>query len=344
ASSFAYFFPSSWLTFSESCPKLPFRQNHNMNRIFLSFVLVSFPSFLLAQSQVPRDAGRSELPVVLGGVQSIQNVPNGIEIAGDHGRLRITALEDGVIRVRAVPGSSFPEKFSYAVLPAASSQSVAVQSSEASDAIALDTSALHISIDRRNSMISISSRDGRELLRDAEPITWRGEEFTVTKFMPEDEHYFGLGDKAGPLDHRDQAFTMWNTDAYGWQESTDPLYKTIGFTLTLRKGTSYGILLDSTFRQHWDLGKESPDEYSFGAAGGDVDYYFVYGPRPKQVVSTFTALVGRAPLPPLWSLGFQQSRYSYFPESRVREVVQTFKQKKIPLDVIYTDIDYQREN
>ena len=208
----------------------------------------------------------------------------------------------------------------------------------------LSTGALRVRMDRGSSTVSFLALDGTPIAHDTAGITWRDDAFTVAKFMPQDEHYFGLGDKAGPLDHRNQAFTMWNTDAYGWQESTDPLYKTLGFLLALRKGASYGIFLDNTYRQDWDLGKTSADEYSFGADGGEVDYYFIYGPRPKQVVSTFTALVGRAPLPPLWSLGFQQSRYSYFPEARVREVVQKFKQKKIPLDVIYLDIDYQREN
>ena len=69
-------------------------------------------------------------------------------------------------------------------------------------------------------------------------VAFNGNEFRVWKAMPEDEHYFGLGDKSGPLDHRNLAFTMWNTDQFGWQESTDPLYKDIPFFLAMRKGTS----------------------------------------------------------------------------------------------------------
>src|SRR5437016_10790316 len=52
---------------------------------------------------------------------------------------------------------------------------------------------------------------------------------------------------------------------------------------------------------------------------------------------------GHTPLPPLWSLGYQQCRYSYYPESRIREIVKTFREKKIPADVIYLDIDYQQD-
>lgn len=298
------------------------------------------------QTQAEASTTATATPVVLGAVRNFHAAAKGIEAQTENGRLEITALQDDVIRVRAVRGSEFPVKYSYAVLPApAGSQNAAsVRTQEAPDAIELDTSALRVRVDRQSSTVSFLGRDGAVIARDAAPVTWYGDRFLVTRSMPQDEHYFGLGDKAGPLDHRNQAFTMWNTDAYGWQESSDPLYKTLGFLLALRKGMSYGIFFDSTYRQSWDLGKTSPDEYSFGAEGGDLDYYFIYGPRPKQVVSTFTALVGRAPLPPIWSLGFQQSRYSYFPEARVREIVQTFRQKKIPLDVIYTDIDYQREN
>ena len=297
--------------------------------------------------QVERPQQPAAPPVALGAVSASHQLPNGVEIASENGRLQVTVLQNDVIRVRATRGSDFPQKFSYAVLPvpaAAQAAAAKPQVREAPDRIELSTGSLQVRIDRRDSTISFLAADGAPISRDTTAITWQGDAFTVTKSIPEDEHYYGLGDKAGPLDHRNQAFTMWNTDAYGWQESTDPLYKTLGFLLALRKGTSYGILFDNTFRQNWDLGKTSADEYSFGADGGEVDYYFIYGPRPKQVVSTFTALVGRSPLPPLWSLGFQQCRYSYFPESRVREVVQTFKQKKIPLDVIYLDIDYQREN
>ena len=297
--------------------------------------------------QAERPAEPALPPVVLGAVSASHQLPNGIEVASENGRLQITVLQDDVIRVRATRGSEFPPKYSYAVLPVpqgASAGAAKVQLREAPDRIELTTGSLEVRVDRRNSTLSFVAADGTTIARDAAGIEWRGEAFTVTKSMPQDEHYFGLGDKAGPLDHRNQAFTMWNTDAYAWQESTDPLYKTLGFLLALRRGSSYGIFLDNTYRQHWDLGKASADEYSFGADGGEVDYYFIYGPRPKQVVSTFTALVGRVPLPPLWSLGFQQCRYSYFPEARVREVVQSFKQKRIPLDVIYLDIDYQREN
>jgi alpha-glucosidase len=61
-------------------------------------------------------------------------------------------------------------------------------------------------------------------------------------------------------------------------------------------------------------------------------------------VADFTQMTGRMPLPPLFGMGFQQSRYSYFPESQVREIAGEFRKRKIPLDALYLDIDYQLKN
>jgi alpha-glucosidase len=164
------------------------------------------------------------------------------------------------------------------------------------------------------------------------------------KSMPLDEHYFGLGDKTGPLDRRNEAFTLWNTDAYRFQESTDPIYKSIPYFMTYRAGRAVGILLDNTWRTSFDFGKESAGIYSFGAAAGPLDYYLFYGPSPKQVVETYAWLTGTPPLLPLWSLGFQQSRYSYMSQARVLEVAGRLRADSIPADAIYLDIDYQDKN
>jgi alpha-glucosidase len=162
--------------------------------------------------------------------------------------------------------------------------------------------------------------------------------------MPRDEHYFGLGDKTGPLDRRNEAFTLWNTDAYRFQESTDPLYKSIPYFMAFRAGRAAGVLFDNTWRSSFDFGKESESAYSFGAAGGPVNYYFFYGPSPKQVVETYAWLTGLPPLPPLWSFGFQQSRYSYMSQDRVLEIANRLRHDRIPADALYLDIDYQDKN
>lgn len=158
--------------------------------------------------------------------------------------------------------------------------------------------------------------------------------------MPADEHYFGLGEKAGPLDRRGHAYVMWNTDAYGWDATTDPLYESIPFFIALREGRAYGVFFDNSYRATFDLGVESPERYSFGAEGGRLDYFFFYGPDPKKVLRRYTDLVGRMPLPPRWAIGYHQSRYSYYPESVVRFIADNFRLRRIPCDALFLDIHY----
>ena len=174
------------------------------------------------------------------------------------------------------------------------------------------------------------------------PMAWDGERVRVWKTMPPLENYYGLGDKPGALNRRNRAFAMWNTDAYGFQESTDPIYKTIPFFMGVLDGKAYGIFFDNTYRSNFDFGIASPDYYSFGSEGGEINYYYVAGPDPRKVVQAYVDLTGHTELPPYWTLGFQQSRYSYYPETRVLEVAKTFRDKNIPADAIYLDIDYQR--
>jgi alpha-glucosidase len=91
------------------------------------------------------------------------------------------------------------------------------------------------------------------------------------------------------------------------------------------------------------MGKSSPTKYSFGADGGELDYFVFTGGvdrSPKKILEDYARLTGKTPLPPIWALGNQQSRWSYFPEKRVREIADGFRSRKIPLDVIYLDIDY----
>ncbi|MGB7353310.1 MAG: TIM-barrel domain-containing protein [Acidobacteriaceae bacterium] len=271
-------------------------------------------------------------------------LPNGITVQNAAYTEQITALRDSVLRIRLWRGSSPPEDASWAVLPEARHSSVTTVVADGPDFFGFRTRALTVKVDRRTLEVTVEDPSGKVLQQDARPVRFDGDAFRIYKAMPLDEHYFGLGDKTGPLDRRNEAFTLWNTDAYRFQESTDPIYKSIPYFMAYRAGQALGVLLDNTWRSSFDFGKESENEYSFGAANGPIDYYVFYGPSPKQVVETYAWLTGTPPLPPRWTLGFQQSRYSYMTQARVLEVAKRFRDDRIPADAIYLDIDYQDQN
>jgi len=167
-----------------------------------------------------------------------------------------------------------------------------------------------------------------------------GSQFTINKKLAIGEKIFGMGDKTGSLDRRARAFTNWNTDFYGFKASDDPIYKSIPFYIsTGGEGGAYGLFLDNPFRSWFDFGQRSDDILSFGAEDGAVDYYVIAGPTVAEVVRRYTDLTGKAPLPPRWALGYQQSRWSYMSETEVRELAKRLREEKVPTDVIWLDIE-----
>lgn len=284
-------------------------------------------------------------PQTLGAVASVSMLPNGIRIETSAGGVeQIVALRDDLLRIRLSAGKTLPEDASWAVAPETRASSAAVQAADTSDAVGFRTAALQVAVRRSDLRLTVRDAQGKVLLEDAAPVRLEGTAFRIAEQMPADEHYFGLGGKAGPLDRRNHAYTLWNTDAYRYQESTDPLYKSIPFFLTFRAGIACGIFLDNTWRSSFDFGKASPAAYSFGAVDGPIDYYFLAGPTPHHVVESYAWLTGKPPLPPLWTLGFQQSRYSYMTEAQLMGVAERLRADHIPADALYMDIDYQDRN
>jgi alpha-glucosidase len=277
----------------------------------------------------------------VGDVKSVKRESNRITLDCQSAQIQVTPLAADLIRVRMTPGRAFGPDESWAVVKTDWSP-VPVEMTESRTALRLTTAELMVDVNKMPCRITFRDKNGNVINQD-EPrkgLAWDGKQVRVWKAMPANEYYYGLGEKAGPLEHKWQAFINWNTDAFNYGWGTDPLYESIPFLLALRDGRSYGIFFDNTYRGSFDLGKASRDEYSFGAEDGELNYYFFSGPDPKKVIARYTELVGRMPLPPRWALGYQQCRWSYEPESRVREIVRNFRLRNIPCDAIYLDIDY----
>ena len=172
-----------------------------------------------------------------------------------------------------------------------------MQPTQDATSVGFRTKSLDVRVERNPLRLVVRDLAGNIICADAlgRPTEFSLGGFTVSKEMPLDERFFGLGDKTGSFDRRNQAYTLWNTD-HGIEESLDPIYKSIPFFLSISGGRSYGLFLDNTWRTWFDFGKRSRDSYSFGAEGGPLNYYLIYGPTPKQVVEGYIFLTGTPPL------------------------------------------------
>jgi alpha-glucosidase len=221
--------------------------------VYLS-LLISASGFAMT-----RQKSHGQVATELTEFSGVKALPNGIEISSGKAIIQITALRDDVVRVRVGHDGTMPEDASWAVLPATRQQRVTVTPDNNDTAVGFRTKDLRIQVERSPMRLVVTDLQGNILQEDAPgwPVEFHGKAFRIYKKMPLDEHYFGLGDKVGPLDRRNLAFTMWNTDAYNFQESTDPIYKSIPFFLTMRAGRTLGVLLDDTWRTSFDFGKQT---------------------------------------------------------------------------------------
>ena len=277
----------------------------------------------------------------IGNLDSYTGGKNGVTLVAGKTVIRVLALAPDLVRIRVAREGEFLVDQSWAVVKT-DWGSVDVDVRNSADELRLITDQLIVKIAKKPIRFTFTDRSGNVINADDEErgISWSGKAVRVWKMMPQSEQYYGLGEKAGALNRKHKAFTMWNTDIPGYKADTDPLYQTIPFLYGINQGRAYGIFFDNSCWSSFDMGKESPDRYSFGAVDGEMNYYFSFGPSPKKVLQRYTELVGRMPLPPRWALGYQQCRWSYYPESRVRKLASDFRTKKIPCDVIYLDIDY----
>ncbi|EOU1755603.1 DUF4968 domain-containing protein [Clostridium perfringens] len=195
-------------------------------------------------------------------------------------------------------------------------------------------------VDKNTTEISFRNLEGNIINEDFQP-SFKDEEGNVYISKVNDcLAYYGLGEKGGDLNKKGCYTENFNTDDPETDDDSITYYKTVPFYVALKEESTYGIFFDNSFRSYFDMGKEMGDRIFFGAIGGQIQYYFIPGENIKEVVKNYTALTGRMEMPPLWSLGYQQCRFSYFSQEEVRELVKTFEEKDIPLDVVYLDIDY----
>jgi len=159
--------------------------------------------------------------------------------------------------------------------------------------------------------------------------------------LEEEDCFYGLGDKPGFLNKRDYEYENWNTDnPQAHTEQFRALYKSVPFLICKRKELSCGLFFDNSYHSYFDLGKENPDYFFYGADDGNLDFYIIGGGSIASVIRNYTYLTGRTPLPQLWTLGHQQSRWGYDCAEDFLEVARKYREEEIPCDVIHFDIDY----
>jgi alpha-glucosidase len=263
-----------------------------------------------------------------------------LTLASDQGdRAHVFVLEDDILRVLVLPGGRLNEPRTFAIAPGA--EDIALEGRGRFDLVGfslphfvldsdtenlrIETSTIQLSIRLKGLCCSWALRAGSEWRpaaadrpTQAYNFGWWDERVYHYLRRGKGEKYFGLGERAGDMNRAGQRYRLINVDAMGYNARTsDPLYKHIPFYITWRPDTrlACGLFYDTLSDCVFDFGKEIDNYHgpyrSFVADHGDLDYYFIAGPRVDQIVPRFTWLTGRPALMPRWALGYSGSSMAY---------------------------------
>jgi alpha-glucosidase len=285
-------------------------------------------------------------PVNIGRVISYKKVNTGIEGKTASAIFDLHAYNNNIIRVRVSKNKKF-KSLPYALVSNEIPSFEGLKIDKGNNAILLSTNAMDISIQQTPSFsILIKNKKGEIINEDAPGnafgTAFNGDKVTVYKKIQHGERFVGLGEALGNLDRRGTGVTLNNTDTYKYGDPRLSMYTSIPFYMGIHHSIVYGIFYNNSYKSFFNFGLSTPGFASVNFDGGDIDYFFIYDTSVSKIIEHYTSLTGCIQLPPLWSLGYHQSRCTYYPQDKVEWIAETFRKKKIPLDCIVLDADYQQ--
>jgi len=280
----------------------------------------------------------STLSQSLGKLLSWNKHGHGLSGETSFGKFTVSCYNDSIVRIHITKAENFDE-FSYAVIVRPTSADLNII--DTNDSLIIKTKKLIVTIQKDPVRFSFADSNNHVINEDDTfGTSWNGDQVTTYKKMQEGERFIGLGEKTGPLDRRGHGYQNWNTDTFAYSSGSDPLYCTTPFYIGIHHGLHYGIFFDNSHKSFFNFGASNNRFSSFYADAGDMNYYFIAGDSLPEIIQHYTHLTGRMEMPPLWSIGYQQCRYSYYPDKEVISLAQTFREKDIPSDAIVFDIHY----
>lgn len=300
--------------------------------------ILAYEEFVLRRGEPAR---AEEAPwYVPGAVENIIDADGGfiLECAGCW--VRLSWLGPDCVHVRAGESAkAFDKHFSYAVHKT-SWASAELDVTEDNNTLIVRAGQFTYRIGKSPFRLSAETVDGRVIWLDSAGLEMRADGARLTLKMQPQETGYGLGERAYGLNLRGRRYALWNTDPPDYRRGDDPLYYCVPFYLGVHSDGVYGVFWDNSSRGYVDVGRDDPSLLTFASETGTVDYYLFAGEDVNAVLSRYTELTGRMPLPPVWFLGYQQCRFSYDSRDAIMALADNFRSRHIPCDVVYLDIHY----
>ena len=284
-------------------------------------------------------------------------------------KYRLFLLNDNIVRIRCTFASEFKPEASYALVMTAwqdhmddllrgERKSVAAINTTYEDRntyILLTTKKLDIKVYKDPFAIEILDKDGNILHSDLKERACLQDDLGRLyhySCMDDGDNFYGFGEKAGYLNKKNRRMRMHNVDTIGYDsELTDPLYKHIPFYIKLnsRDNIASGLFYHNSYDSVFDMGCERSGYYNkfsyFCADGGELDIFFIYGPKIKDVIKHYTDLTGKTVFPTKYSLGYMGSTMYYTEldndaDEAILQFLDKCKEEEIPCDGFFLSSGY----
>lgn len=269
--------------------------------------------------------------------------------------VKLTVLSDDIIRVQAIQGFVLPERRSEMVVNYFENP-IDFDVAEDDKALTISTKTVDVTITKEPWNITMREKTGRIFFTQHD--TARHSEAGVMKFEQcpfgflfdtktdktyaseqieflDDEHFYGFGEKFTKLDKKGQNINLWHTNALGC--NTERTYKNVPFFISTR---GYGLFMHTTDAINCNMGEHMYRAYQILTPDEAIDYFVIHGPSIKDILSRYTDITGKTPMPPRWSFGFWMSKISYKSRDEVENLASRLRAEDIPCDVIHLDTNW----
>lgn len=263
------------------------------------------------------------------------NVLQADSIGAENRTVVVTALTDNIFRVDNYAPATAPRKSATTVIREGG-YTGSLTDTPAS-ATLVSPAGTVATLDKKTGAVTFTSGRGKGLYDSGQRTTdERGRRTFTLQPIGSGDNFYGAGERGFRLNLAGDTLVMYNRQNYGYT-GNDPRIRQMNITMPLLIAPEgYGILMDDFAAAELVTGK--PLEYATESPRDVSYYYFASDEGLPGIAGELTAITGRQPLPPFWSLGYISSKYGYRTQKETLGVADTLRRQGYPLDGMVLDL------
>ncbi len=259
------------------------------------------------------------------------NTKAGTEINVSDGTYFIHFKNDKICETTFVPQNQLQNKTSHAVVL---NTKIATSSNKTKDYFQINSKTISVTINFNPFQISYLN-NGKVLLSEKNGYIKKDSTEVLDFNIATDEVFYGGGARALGMNRRGNRLKLYNRAHYGYETKAELMNFCIPLVLSSK---IYAIHFDNSAIGYLDLDSQKNNTLSYETISGRKTYQVIVGHSWSDLLSNYTLLTGKQPLPPRWAFGNLASRFGYHSQEEVEKTIRKYDENKIPVDAIIIDL------